>query len=236
MKKSLPVFAFVCALFATMAFGAGGGELSSTNLNGSVNLPDFQIYWGSQNYFPGKEGAPTGSSWLSLQTPYQINSVNWSFYTNSRDTSYWYAYFSVSGDKSNATILDSTSSHSHIGMGGIDLTQSSSISHYSPKGDGGTEWSSVYGGITISPAHVDSADFYLAEHDVPGLPGEPSRTIWNGSYSVSGQFIAPTLAEAQAMGAQFVRAPSVPEPSTLVLAVIGLIGIAIAAYRRRKHS
>jgi hypothetical protein len=52
---------------------------------------------------------------------------------------------------------------------------------------------------------------------------------------MSGQFIAPTIEEARAMGAMFVQQQPVPEPSTFVLLVIGgFVGIAITAYRRKR--
>jgi hypothetical protein len=100
----------------------------------------------------------------------------------------------------------------------------------------------VSGNFNISPSILQGSNFNYSDttdnsYSWPnGYDHDPVITLvpsWNAEFDLHGQFVAPTLAEAQAMGAPFAQ--SVPEPSTFVLIAIAIVGISLAAYRRRKR-
>lgn len=98
----------------------------------------------------------------------------------------------------------------------------------------------IYGSFGILPSDLISSNFSYREemqdwYTYPnGYDQPPVITqipVWYGQYDLHGRFVAPTLEEAQAMGAPFA---AVPEPSTFVLMAIGFI-TSIAVYLRRRH-
>ncbi|MCX6760458.1 MAG: PEP-CTERM sorting domain-containing protein [Candidatus Nealsonbacteria bacterium] len=100
----------------------------------------------------------------------------------------------------------------------------------------------INGYFDISPTILTGSNFQYREttddyYSYPnGWDNPPVITkipSWSAEYILYGRFSAPTLAEAQAMGAPYVQ--GVPEPSTLVLLVsLGIAGIALSIWRRRK--
>ena len=74
-------------------------------------------------------------------------------------------------------------------------------------------------------------DWYTYPNGYDQAPVIEKVHAWSGQYDLRGRFVAPTLAEAQAMGAPYAQ--DVPEPSTFVLMAIGF-ATSLAVYLRRR--
>jgi hypothetical protein len=99
---------------------------------------------------------------------------------------------------------------------------------------------SLHGNFSIQPSELLSSNFSYQEYlqnwyTYPNGYDQPPVIeqvhAWSGQYYLHGRFVAPTIEEAQAMGAPYAQ--DVPEPSTIVLMAIGLL-TSLAAYLRRR--
>ena len=223
------------------ALGAGipSTPESDENMGGSFYPSGFNSMpsFGSSSSDNGTQ--VYGSFWLSLDAnASSLDYTNWSFYTNSDDTSYWTATCYLHGFRDSYTVWPQNKnwSQSYSGESGVSLSASTNLNCYD------NQVLNLYGNFNISPSDLQSSSFNYEDttdnlYSWPnGYDNEPVITqvpSWNAQFNMYGQFIAPTIEEARAMGAMFVQ--SVPEPSTFVLLVIGgFVGIAITAYRRKR--
>lgn len=206
-------------------------------MNGNFGLQDAN--WSSSSSMDGNSVNGGFSINFDAQK-FSIDDMNWSFYTNSWDTSWWNAVCYLHGKRNSSEPWPQNQSWSQSVMAeGVNIN--AYLSFYSSY----ESWQNkpevyLWGNISVSPSDYANSNFTWYEtqdtnYFYPnGWDNDPVITYspaWRGEYRLSGQFIAATLAEAQAMGAQF--APSVPEPATITMSAI--FCLALGGYYLRRH-
>ena len=249
----------ICVVLCVVgsAFGAGGpiSEDRGNQLSGYFSLSTGMPQWNSYSY--EADGSVRGSFNILLDPAlYSFESASWSFYTNWYDTSYWTARCYVRGLREvSEDCPQSQNWHQSVSEDGLDINAGLNFNCYeypnyggglgvasgpSSSDDAKTQTMSVDGYFNINPSDLFGSDLMYMEgtedHWVypDGYENPPvitSTPTWTAQYTMYGRFIAPTIEEARAMGAEY--AEPVPEPSTFVLMAIGLL-TSLAAYLRRK--
>lgn len=232
-------FACVCVAILFLAFGYSPDSLYGAGLNvgdpsmgDSISFPDMNAGWGWNN----NSGQGHGSFWMELKG-HQLEYSSWNFYVSPSDTSQFYANAYASGWLLNGNALnfaDSRQQVTSISRRGVNLNDNLYLSYLKGKTDENglaLEPDSIYlnGGVSVGPAKFTNATFNYQEC-LPDWEGSDGRTYWYSSCQFTGHFIAPTIAEARAMGAQFA---TIPEPSTIVLLISGLVTASFAVWRKR---
>ena len=101
----------------------------------------------------------------------------------------------------------------------------------------------ISGNFNVSPSVSTGSNFsYRDTTDnwyswLNGYEQDPVITqipSWTAEYYMYGQFVAPTMDEARAMGAQFAQPQSVPEPGTFVLLAIGIVCAGFGIWRKKR--
>jgi hypothetical protein len=101
---------------------------------------------------------------------------------------------------------------------------------------------SLDGCFSVAPAALDGSGFRYWEttdnyYSWPkGWDHDPVITLipsWSAEYNAYGHFLAPTLAEAQAMGAPYAQ--HAPEPGTIVMIFSGAAAVGLMWWRRKRQ-
>ena len=240
----LPVLFILWLVFSTIAtaFGAGipagSGDLGGWFYPlGSNAMPSF----GSSSSDNGTQ--VYGSFWLNLDAnTTSLSYANWSFYTNPSDTSYWTATCYLHGLRDSYTACPQSKnwSQSYSGANGVNLYANTNLNCYELS-ENGKQVLGLNGSFNILPSVLQSSNFNYSDttdnsYSWPnGYDHDPVITQvpnWNAQFSMYGQFIAPTIEEARAMGLMFAQ--SVPEPSAIILLAVGAITIVGWRLRRPK--
>jgi len=249
MRGMLNVMVVVCAIscmfVASAAFGAGG-SITGNQLSGYFTLDGASQY--NSSCYESEDDYVHGSFNLLLDgNSYSFEYANWSFYTNWYDTSSWTATCYMYGLREVLEEeLGSQYWHQSVSQGGVDISASLQSNCYEPTyGDGlgvcsepdegGVDqdrFLGVNGSFNIKPADLQNSDFmYMEGYTQRWVDGGYEKVpTWTAQYTMYGRFIAPTLAEAQAMGAPYA---AVPEPSSLAIMLGGVL-ISLATYLRRR--
>lgn len=234
----LAMFVFVVMFsFVPSANAAGLGGGSS--LGGSFNLGNDGPNWNSSTYV-NNNGSESGSFGMTLDpNKYSMEYANWNFHVYSWDSSRWNASAYVHGYRnSNEAMPQHQNWSQSVQKGEVALNADLYFGTQSNTWEDGSvhDYMNIGGGLSLTGAHISSAHLTYTEgfdswysypngYDQPAVITEvPS---WTLQYNMWGEFIAPTLAGAQAMGAPFVT----PEPCTLAFLVIG--GGLVAIRRKR---
>lgn len=223
MKTFVWVFFALFAL-SCPAFGAAGGSvLGNPNMGDSISFPDLSTSWNWNNY--GESGS--GSFWVGLYG-HTVEYAHWNFYVFPDDTSQFSMHLNLSGwlSDNGPGFEQERHQNSYVSHGGME------VSKYLYLENNTGEESHVYvsGGFSLSPAELTCANFSYNEFDYSEFD-VPEDTFWMANYQFQGHFIAPTLEEAQAMGAQFA---SVPEPSCIAMMLSLLVFGGSLIFRNRR--
>jgi hypothetical protein len=275
--------ALVIGLVANFASAAGGSIGNNTQLGGGWKLDGVSM----SSYAYTNDAVVNGSFSLRMDADrFSFDYADWSFYTQSSDTSYWYATCNLHGKRNSyeehpqneywsqsysADVVHMSADMNfncyNLYDSNIDslLAQLASLqglldTNPSPETtekvlsqiqsiqtmigllqQNNEDVLSVSGNFSLQPSKLDGSNFSFwnttdYSYSYPnGYDQEPVITelpAWSAEYRLSGHFVAPTLGEAQAMGAQFVQTQDVPEPTSFVLM---LCGAAVAVIRRRRR-
>lgn len=263
LRVTATVSAFVPFVFLAMlvlwtfvpaAFGAGGGFPDPGNsLGGSIRINN-DLSYGSN--LTGRDDYYNGNFSMSLNpNKVSFDRADWSFYTNSWDTSWWNASCYIHGLRNSSENWPQNESWSQsLDQGALHVNEQLYFDcrEYTPGGPGGLlgegalaagaasiQSLTLSGNFSIEPSRQVHSNFRYWEgtdnrYDWPNGWDQPPVITqipsWTAEFTMSGQFVAPILAEAQAMGAPFAK--EVPEPGTWAMLLSGAVGIALAVRRR----
>lgn len=222
----------VLSLFAP-TFGAVLGGMGEPSMGDSMNLQDINASWSWNNY----NDNGNGSFWLRLEN-HSLASASWDIRVLPEDTSQFRATLSASGfllDGESLYFGRERSQNTNLNRRGVSIYDSLYVNYEKAKTDEqGLVLSkdAVYlnGSFNLRPAYLTNASFNYNEY-TPHWEDSLEKTFWYASYQFAGQFIAPTLAEAQFMGAQFAQ--TVPEPATITM--FATFCLALGGYCLRRH-
>ncbi len=172
-------------------------------------------------------GGGNVSAWVSvsLDNTNGFSVGRWEFWVDPQDTSRWTANFYSHGFLGvPQPSFDPWVQDLHINRVGVALSHR--ISEFFASGEDGISRPNMSASLTLSPAKLDSSEISYGEDVVVWSSDDSLRNIWYVEYRLEGEFVASTLGEAQAMGAQFT-----PEPATICL--LGLGASALLPRRRR---
>lgn len=207
--------------------------MSEPSMGDSMNLQDMNASWSWNNY----NDNGNGSFWLRLEN-HSLESANWNFWVRPEDTSRFYATLSASGsllDGESLYLGRERSQNTNINRRGVSIYDNLYVNYEKAKTDeDGLVLSkdAIYlnGSFNLRPAYLSNASFNYNEY-ASYWDDSSKKTFWYASLQFAGQFIAPTLAEAQFMGAQFTQ--TVPEPATITMLVT--FCFALGGYYLRRH-
>lgn len=188
-----------------------------------IDLPGFGLQGshGSDDF-----GVSSYARFNLLISDVALESADWQFYTDMKDTSKWNASLWLYG-----VLLDdllpkppksfSRELSSNIDGLGVQINQFLDIEYFNEEA-----LLAVFGSTTVSPSQMGSTRFSYAEFPDSN---DPLLTRWRANFSAHGQFIADTPEAARALGAPFA---AVPEPATIALLLAGVGGLFTQRRRR----
>jgi hypothetical protein len=240
---AMAVVAIFCMFFGSVAFAEDHGSVVtvSPSISSSSYLPDAHLrsHYLNLGYDDGTLGISISAS-MDLEN-HLVQGAGWYFYTDPWDTSRFHAELTASGMLLGDGLITAsdplTWSTEYETRYGVDMNSRGSLNFYEAA-DPNDSYASVAGSLNLSPAVVTMSLFHYDEYpDYDWNPDgggyyETDDTRWNAFCRFDGRFVADTPEEARAMGAPFA---SVPEPSAIVLMVMGVIS-GIAVYLRRRHA
>jgi len=241
------------------AFGAGGPVSDSNSLGGSflLGIPGSYNNKSPQWTSGCSEADDYVNGSFSIRLDPNVTSFGsawWDFHTDYYDTSRWTATCSLNGflddseewpqqqDWNQSIGQENLSIHAYLNFYCTEYSTGGGLGVLSEAAGpiDTTQAMGLYGNFSISPSELDGSYFSYNEsmqnwytypdgYDQP--PVIEQIPVWNARYTMNGRFVAPTLAEAQAMGAPYA---SVPEPSSIVM-ILGSLVAGFAVYLRRKR-
>ena len=221
VMKNLVMCLLLLVILVSPIFAAP--SLSSISLDDHFTLPGLQGGWWTNN----KEEQAKVSVYLNLED-HKVQNAGWSFYVRDNEPSEWWAVFSASGfllNKEETPVYISREEMSKAKRGPLLLVMNTSLDKNTfVSEDKFHVCQRIRGSFSLMPARIDFTDFSYDEY-------QALRTWWHSSFYMEGTFLAETIKEARALGAQFAE---VPEPATLCL--LGLGAASIIFRRRHKPS
>lgn len=248
------VVELVCALLvpvlcALLLLGAMASTTFGAALGGDFGLGgDYRYNSSAVNY------GTLGSAGFDLMLdPQQVSFRNaqWQFNVNTYDPAYWSATCALYGDRNSSEAWPQNQGWSQRITKG-DVTVGAYLS-FSVQAEWWTSTGqtffdpqmNVHGYMDVQPASINYSNFdwYESMREEYTWPGgyENDPVIvqiptWCGRLDINGQFVAPTMTEARAIGQSYLNA--VPEPSSRLMMAIGIgmaIGTTLVCRRGRRR-